>query len=262
MIYDNATVSVILPTYNQQDIIYHVVRGILDNMSDKAEEFIIIFDGCTDKTEENANKAIFEKYTKTAIKILYADNVNEVKANNIGLQHSKCDYSLLVQDDIILKEKNFDRKMLKPFDYEEKLFAVGGRTSQDIRIVNEKVEFYNTFGRDVDSPKNIFAIRDIINRSPFLVNNEIMRKLHYFDEEFAPISQDDTDLCLRAYREGWLVGMYAVGYDWDLTWGTTRRNHASMVLKYQVEEVNLQKIIARHRDIIELPKHGRDIVIE
>jgi glycosyltransferase involved in cell wall biosynthesis len=254
------SISTILIVYNQEDIIQNVASGIANNISELTKEVIIVLDGCTDKTEENLDK-VLPKFS-FPIKIIETPNLNEVKANNVGLKNSTCKYSILLQDDIVITEPDFDKRMLKPFKLIDNLFAVGGRTSQDTRLINNEMQFYNTSGKDVNTARNIFAIRDTINRSPFMVDNEKMKELNYFDEDFAPLTQDDADVCFRAYRKGWIVGAYAVDYDFDLSWGTTRKNYESMVLKGETEKRNLKMLVERHRDLIESPKHSRDIIIE
>jgi glycosyltransferase involved in cell wall biosynthesis len=255
----NDTVSVVMPIYNQEKIIARVVKSVAENISDNVKEAIFIFDGCTDNTEEEFNKV--KDLFKIPLITFSLPNVNEVKSNNAGIKKSSCKYSLTIQDDCLIREKYFDKRLLKPFKLFPNLLAVSGRDAVDIRIINDDVNYYNVVGKDVRSPRNIFYIRDIVNRTPLMLDNEKMKELNYFDEDFAPIGADDTDLSLRAYRKGYWVGSFWIEYDSPLSWGKTRDNPVSYSIFEQSIIKNHKMIIERHKDLIEEPKHDMDITI-
>ena len=68
---------------------------------------------------------------------VYTDDVFELKANNSGLKMVESDYVILVQDDMVIKEKNFDLRMLKPFQEFSDVFAVTSQTAHNNRIIVE-----------------------------------------------------------------------------------------------------------------------------
>src|SRR5512137_2806948 len=106
------SVSVILTIYNQEPIIDMVFRGISENMSDHVKEIIVILDGCTDGSPEKIRKCYPE--SKAEVKEIITPNLNEVLANNVGFRASTCDYSIIVQDDCVVREKDFDIRLMKP----------------------------------------------------------------------------------------------------------------------------------------------------
>ncbi len=248
-----------MPIYNQENIVRQVVSALAKNISDYVKEAIFIFDGCTDRTEEEFEKVadLFDIPVIT----FNLPNVNEVKSNNAGIKRSTCKYSLLVQDDCLIKESNFDSRILQPFLIIPNLIAVSGRDAVNARISNGTIEYYDLRGKDANSPKDIFYIRDVINRTPLLVDNEKMKEMEYFDEEFAPLDSDDADLSFRAYRKGYLVGSYWVNYQSPLHWGKTRNDLNSYAIWEQSMNKNHRKLVERHRDLIEGEKHSKDIVI-
>jgi GT2 family glycosyltransferase len=193
---------------------------------------------------------------------IYADDVNEVIANNIGLKKSSCEYSLLIQDDMLIMEKDFDKRLLKPFSIVKNLLGVTGRDAVDAVLRDEKIDFVNVSGKDVNTPRNIFAIRNAINRGPMLIENAKLKELGYLDEDYAPIALDDVDLCLRANRLGYVVGSYVINYQSDNSWGTTRRSFESARLLSQSEKKNLNLLIQRHYDILNSKNNGTNIIIE
>lgn len=258
------SISVILTVHNQENIIAEILNGILDNISENVEELIIVLDGCTDKSESNIDKILPKAKDKNLdIKIIFTDNVNETRANNVALKNSTCKYSIIVQDDCKITELNFDKRMLKPFKLIPNLLAVSGRDAVDTRLLNGKLDYYNCGGKDAGTPKNIFSIRDGINRSPLMLDNEKLQKLNYLDEDFAPLDSDDVDLSIRGYKEfGYLVGSYVVNYESPLSWGTTRSNPESAQIWEESMKKNHRLIEQRHHDFIVGEKHGKDIIID
>ena len=255
------SVSVILTVYNQEEIIQDVFLGIVENMSDNVKEIIIILDGCTDRSEAMLDKVLPK--AGVPIKIILTPNINEVRANNVGLKNSECKYSILVQDDCKITEKDFDKRMLKPFKVFPNLLACSGRDAVDVRILNGRLDYYNLGGKDANTPKNIFSIRDGFNRSPVMIDNEKMKEMNYFDDDFAPLESDDVELGLRAYKEkGYFVGSYVIDYQSPLGWGTTRKNANSNMIWEQSLLKNQRLIMERHMDLITGEKHSMDVIIE
>ena len=70
-----------------------------------------------------------EKF-KMSTKIIYTDDIWETKANNIGLKKVQTEFATLVQDDMLIRQKNWDKKLLYNFK-KSKLFAVSGRAAHD-----------------------------------------------------------------------------------------------------------------------------------
>lgn len=256
------TVSVILTVHNQEKIIGEIFRGITDNASENVREIIIILDGCTD----NSRDVIFDEMNNISrrftVAIAVAPDINETLANNSGLQQSMYKYSIIVQDDCLIKEPEFDKRLLKPFKVVENVMAVSGRDAVDTRLINGQLDYYNCGGVDAGTSRNIFSIRDGVNRSPLMLDNEKIAQLGYLDKDFAPLDSDDVDLCIRGYKQfGWLSGSYVIDYESPLWWGKTRTNPASASLWEWSMKKNHKLIVERHYDFIVGEKHSQDIVI-
>ena len=127
----------------------------------------------------------------------------------------------------------------------------------DVEIIgNDKIDFYNIAGKDVGTNKNLFCSRDIINRGPILFNHQKMAELGYLDADFYPIGQDDTEICLRAKKRGWITGYYGINYESPNEWGSTRRNWRAIQVLEASERKNMKKIVERYSDLILQPKTG------
>jgi glycosyltransferase involved in cell wall biosynthesis len=204
-------ISIILTVFNKENLIDTILSSILENISPVTKEIIFVIDGCIDRSEEiirrrMAIETIDRKY-------LYADNVFEVRANNIGLRASSQQYCMIIQDDMLIQEKNFDVKLLSPLFKFNDAFAVTARTAHDNIISDGIVKHVNNSGKETGLAKGIYSIRDSCNRGPLLLRHGLLEGLGYLDEAFAPLDFDDHDLCMRAYKKfGAVSGAYMIDY--------------------------------------------------
>ena len=243
---DNS-ITCLLTTHNKEDMIGSVCYGIINNISELTKEIIVVFDGCIDKTEEIVKNIL--KDITINIKYVYTEDVFELKANNSGLKSVTSDYVILIQDDMIIKEKNFDKRMLKPFISFDDVFAVTSQTAHNNQINNNTVLTVEPADRRLGYPRDKFAVREIANRGPLMYNYKDLVKLNFFDEYFTPNSYDDHDISYRAYKElGKVSGLYWIEYDSDPSWGTGRQKNQTIHSNAHIR--NSKIIIERHSDVL------------
>lgn len=221
--------TVILTVHNKEKTIGRILEKLIKNTSNKTTKLIIILDGCTDETSNKIKN--FFKFNKTFIEveIILTDDIWETKANNIGLRKVQTEFATIVQDDMLILEKNWDKKLLKNFN-EYKIFAISGRAAHNFNFYENNFQIIDIVGREYPfSNKNIFgkivgkliailkpywlykffnfiAIRLVVNRGPLMLEISKLKQLNYFDEEFAPFELDDVDLCCRAFKK---FGLYS-----------------------------------------------------
>ena len=94
--------SIILTVHNKDWLIERVIEGIYKYTAEPYE-LIVVIDGCTD----NSEKIIWDSLSGTPVKrkFVYAPNVFETKANNLGMKIAEGDKIIIVQDDMIIKEQ-------------------------------------------------------------------------------------------------------------------------------------------------------------
>ena len=268
--------SINLTVHNKESILHEVLRSIMHNTIG-TYELIIMLDGCTDSSEKIA-KGFQEYYSDKKIKILYADNVFETKANNIAAKASEGDYIIIIQDDMILKERAWNERLLKPFTKYSDVFAVTGNTAHnwELNPISKDLEndiVDNTRWCDIlnhvhhanknTMPRDIFAVRDSLNRGPLAINRMDLQTLGYFDEVYVPLEMDDHDLCFRMHKKlGKCVGSYWIDYISEPKHGGTRDefgNTKSWV--FEAHHKNTRLFYERYKEDIKSQKIENRILI-
>lgn len=241
--------SVVLTIHNKEFLMNQVVNNLVNNLSELNDQIVIVFDGCTDNSE-GIVRDILKRVSNKKIDYLYADNVFETKANNIGLKSVINDYVVLIQDDMVVTEKDFDKRMLEPFIKYNDVFAVTSFVAHN-NIYNEQTKQINyiDIAHKDNSSRDIFYAREYGNRGPLMYNYNDVVKLNFLDEYFSPQNYDDMDISMRAFKElGKVSGLYSVGYISEPSWGTTRQKNQS--LHNNLVYVNAAKILEKHRDLL------------
>ena len=265
----NPSISIILTVHNKEILINRVVSSILANVSELTRELIVIFDGCNDRSIEFFNEAIvkFEGKIDVNIVTIITDNIWETKANNIGLKKAIGDYSIIIQDDMVINEYFFDKRLLRPFQCYSDCFAVTGRLAHNDYVkrkgfFKKMLYFGEKIGRENPCGRDVFGIRDVVNRGPLMLDMNKVRALDYLDEAFAPLDLDDHDLCLRAWAKyKWVCGSYLIDYKSDLEWGTTRSNPKSREVLKKSHAKNQSLLIKRYENLLLMQKHDENRIV-
>lgn len=250
-------ISIILTVYNKQDLIEWVLNSINENISSVTKELIIVIDGCTDRSEQIIKRTVSTgKFPP--IKFIYENDVFEVRANNAGLRKASYPYCMIIQDDMVIQEKDFDKKLLTPFNKFSDTFAVSARTAHDNTIINNELHHVNISGRESGLAKGIYSVRDSCNRGPLLLQHEALEKLNYLDDAFAPINLDDHDLCMRAWTQlGLVSGAYMIDYRSDHEWGSSHTPKAATIV-HKSWMKNVEIIKSRHYSLLMGEKHDEE----
>jgi glycosyltransferase involved in cell wall biosynthesis len=249
-------ISIVMPVHNQQDIIQSVLQGIWDNSSSNVKEIIIIIDGCTDCSEKAIMDFMDSHHSTIRTVVLYTDDLNEVKADNVGLKAATQPYVVLNQDDCIPDEKYWDARLLQPFMVWDDVFAVTGRMSLDTFLKDGNLDFYNgTSWTNLD--RHTFAVRDVVNRGPLMMRKYMLEELGYLDEAYAPLFMDDVDIATRAWiHNKWVSGAFPITFKSDLNWGTTRKSPNPRYGLWERDHMAL--FVHRYHDYIIGPKHSQN----
>lgn len=244
----NKKITCLLTTHNKENMIVDVCNGILNNISKLTQQIIVVFDGCEDNTEFLV-KNVLKNYNKK-LDFVYTDDVFELKANNAGLKKVDNDYVILIQDDMIIKEKDFDKRMLKPFINFNDVFAVTSQTAHNNIEKNGYLYAYNEADRRKGYSRDFYGVREIANRGPLMYDYSDIVKLNFFDEDFCPNSYDDHDISYRAYEKlGKVSGIYWIDYQSEPHWGTGRLKNKKLHAESHIKNMGI--IIKRHYNLLQ-----------
>lgn len=247
--------SIILTVHNKDWMIEKVLHSIY-NHTVEDYELIVVLDGCSDSSEEIVNRTLNER-----TKVLYADDVFETKANNIGLKQAQGEKVIIVQDDMIINHPGWNKVLARPFIFND-VFAVTAKTahnwvtnpsSEDLISDHDQHYTWSRAVVDVDHAninnidRETFAIRSCVNRGPLMIDHSMLESLNYLDELYSPQQMDDHDLCMRAFKQfGSVCGYYFIDFISDESWGSTRQNGDAPQWLYKADHKNKKLFYNRH----------------
>jgi glycosyltransferase involved in cell wall biosynthesis len=248
----DVTYSVIIPVYNQGDIIVTNISSILNNIGG-VFEIIIILDLCKDNSKQNIIN-FFDTYKNTnpnfyGVTIYSEDKIPlfEATCDNIGFIFSKGKYCLEIQADMEMTEKNFNIHLHKPFNMFPNIIAVSGRCAHN---------FFDSggmgkLGTDIEKnlsqlniKKNYFYTYETCNRGPLLLDRSKLQELQYLDEKNWYLDNSDHDLMYRAFdKMGYICGYVPIDFNSPLNLGTTRKRVKPDNINEQVRRIRINESI-------------------
>jgi glycosyltransferase involved in cell wall biosynthesis len=263
--------TIILTVHDKEKTIGRIVKNILTFTSDFTTNLIIVLDGCTDNTFTLINELLDNFTTPIKVQFVETNDVWETKANNVGLRLAKTEFVTIIQDDMLILQKKWDRKLFSIF-LKNNLFSVSGRASLNFKFTNGQFYPAELYGREYPFGNvTIFgrAIGKIIailkpywiykylsranfsltaNRGPLMIKRTFLERLNYFDEQFAPFELDDVDLCCRAFKSfGLRSASYPIYYE-ELSGSKATSFKSNEVSKRSIEK-NSALLVSRHSDL-------------
>ena len=117
----NALVSVIIPVYNQVNMIEIVIHAIA-NSTYKNIEMMAVNDGSSDGSGEILDR-LDKKYSN--LRVFHQKNKGKTRANYLGASNSKGDFLLFIDSDSVV-DKHAITEMMRAFNKDSKLGAIVG----------------------------------------------------------------------------------------------------------------------------------------
>lgn len=267
--------SLNLTIHNKGYLLPRVLENIRQYTSG-SYELVMVLDGCTDDSQQIA-ETFCKENPKIKSKIIVADNVFETKANNLAAKESTGDHIIIIQDDMIIMEPFWNMRLLMPFKIYSDIFAVTGNTSHNWEINPNSIDvasevIHNDKWSDIlnhvhhanrmNMPRDIFAIRDCVNRGPLAISKADLETMNYFDEAFAPLDMDDHDLCFRMHKKlGKEVGsLWIDWYSKPEHGGTRDEDGKTRPWAFEAQNKNTRLVYERHKDYISTQKVENRII--
>jgi len=219
------SVSVVLPVYNDEDVVTACLETLVRQTYLKVQEIIVVDDGSTD----NSLKVLKEfKETHPLVRIIASRHLGRSAARNIGLKNVKGEIVLFTESDALYApwylEKAVDLFMVKNVD------AV---MLQGSWILNSSIISKCILVLDQIKWGQILAGKREI-KSAWVYKTEIVRQLEGFDEELE--SGEDKDLLRRVRFNDGRIG-YGTGYNWFHPTPNGLKQYLQRILDYQIKKV-------------------------
>jgi len=223
-------ISVVTPIYNQEGIIERNLRSIMDTMTEVPYEMILIVDSCNDRTEEIVRGMFstgeFPVLLTNVVVMVSAAPLFETAADNLGFLCSRGEYILEIQADMMMIERGFNMRLLRPFSVVEGLIAVSGRCCHGLTYQ----EGVGKMGVAVEAPldsrldRGVIYIGETCNRGPIMLRRSMVAALEYLDEVNYFLDYSEHDLFTRArIQRSWLCGYVPMEFLSPCSDGSTRK---------------------------------------
>jgi glycosyltransferase involved in cell wall biosynthesis len=248
-------ITVIVCVFNKESIIKKIITALLTRSSNLVKEYIFVLDGCTDQSPQIVTELVKQIPENISYKIIYSNNVFEIRSNNIGMKNATQKYVCIVQDDMEIIEQNWDKRMIQPFLYFTDIFAITARSALQMDAnghffnIKEGPVGHHCFEKSSNISRDIVYINQMVNRGPLLMDLEKVKILGYLDETLPGLlAADDHDLCVKAFLNyGWKCGSYWIQYNSPLEWGSTRTGKNSHILGNHIQ-ANINELARRYRN--------------
>ncbi len=255
--------TIILTVHNKAEILRdHVLPALAKHTNWAYSDLIVVLDGCTDNSEEVVLSWV-KKQSFYRFQLIHTPDVFETKANNAGIRKADGDYVIILQDDCVVDEKNWNVRILEPFAAWHDVFAVSGNCAHNWQINplpklwpstwSDLLDHCHHANKDTITDRQIFAVRDSVNRGPLAIHRKRLVEMGLFDEQaIFKQDMDDHDLMYRVKKYAdWVCGFYHIKTISEAVWGGTRdENGQTKPWLLECQHKNMQLVHDRHKDII------------
>lgn len=249
----------IVTIHNRQDLIERVLSSILFCAGGDSHVYLVL-DGCTDRTDSIVD-AMLSDWVGLPVTKLYAPDIHEIRSLNMALRLIPQEgegYNILVQDDILLRDRQLEQKIVGIHRYfSNKVGVLSFRHGANVELneadgeVGESDMIESVYGQGiVENPlaPGYAVARMVCMRSPQCVSFDTIRKIGLLDEKFAPYTYDDYDYCLRSLKAGLTNVVYAVKVLSRVEWGGMRRSPQPGVL--EIMKRNRRYVFQDHAEFV------------
>lgn len=191
-----AKYSIVIPTHNHlNDCLIPCLNSIIKNTDMDDTEIIVVANGCTDGTNEYIEQ--LSKDNKAVNPLWFKDALGYTKATNIGIQQSRGEYVVLLNNDTIVLDWQQKSDWLKAMElpFLSRKVAVTGPS----KIYFSPGEQY-TGMRNGRTNGEWFVVFFCA-----MIKRNLFNELGLLDEQFSPGYGEDIDWCMRAIEAGYTV---------------------------------------------------------
>ncbi len=240
--------SVVISTYNRKEIMQRVLFALdSQTIPPEAYEVIVIDDGSSDGTGELVNLLI--KKVQINLKYIYQDNSGTATAKNRGINESRADLILILNDDAIAHNHLLEGHIQTHTNLSIEKLAVLGNFDWDRNLIdNPFMMFMAKNTRLFEYPIMQKGFYDYMHF--YTCNISMARKrfieIGLFDENFRLNTYDDLELGYRHEKNG---GQLFFDPDLKCTHHHTIKLK-SYIARVHFEGINLIKFATKHPELL------------
>jgi glycosyltransferase involved in cell wall biosynthesis len=216
---DTPRLSVVIPTFNNADVLRRCLRGWEQHAADQPIEVIVVEDGCRDHTPQLLDESSQTPWGLRTLRWVHEDSVHELRSTNRGLREARAPLVLTWHDDMFLRVPWLVPELLRTFEQYDDLGLLCLSRGLNCIPVDDPVRswedlldwrrFPSTIG---PRPLNWLRLQevDFVIR-PWAVRRACVDAVGLLDETFVPTEWDEADLSFRIRRANWKVATH--GYE-------------------------------------------------
>jgi len=230
----------LITIHNSEGHLSHVLDGVF-KVSSSLNHVLCILDGCKDKSKE-----VVKDYGLNYIEL---NNVRETRAITYALtQLPVSDYNVILQDDVVMKDTSFERKIMEVYDKFPDIGVLGMRHGCNLGSDLEEIEivqniFQPSVGKFETLKDGHITERQVVFKSPICLSKKVVKALGGYDDRFAPVGCDDFEYCIRAYKAGFKNYVYACDIDQPVEWSGEKRFATLNLGAYRDDHMNLLRML-------------------
>jgi hypothetical protein len=132
-------VTVVVPVFDQQEIIFKHLRSILECMR-LPFEFLVINDASTDKSHQEILRFVdsCESNFASCLSVKYYKTIwpwFETRCDDFAIRQSSGLYVIEIQSDMLMMEKGFDEVFLELMQKDPSIFALSARGTHELDAI-------------------------------------------------------------------------------------------------------------------------------
>ncbi len=242
----NPKVSILIPTYNKVAYTHKCLQTLRTN-TDSQFEVIIVDNNSTDETGKLLDRV------RNARIIRNEENRFLAPAWNQAAKAAQAEYLLFLNTDVFVQPECINM-LVKTLESASDIGAVGAKLlGRDGRLLEAGSIIWSdgsTFGygrgEDPGKPEYNF-VRDVdyCSGACLLVRRDLFEKLGGIDESFIPMYYEETDLCVRIWRNGFRVLYQPLASVVHVEFGSSSSTDAKRLMeKHRVE------FVAKHSEFL------------
>jgi len=238
-------ISLIVPAFNEEIIIKNSIRSLIE-LDYPNYEIIVIDDGSTDKTLEEA-----KKFETSRVKVIHQRNQGKANALNNGIKNSKGEIIVTVDADTTLKKDSL-KKISARFAKNSQVGAIAG----NVKVIPENSLLNIIQGTEYTIGINLVRKAQSMLGCVMLVpgpiaalKREAIENAGFFsDDTFA----EDFDITMKILKQG-----YKVEYeDKAISYTDAPKNLEDFMKQRRRWYRGMLQVLDKHRNLYLSKKHG------